>query len=384
MTDPRTDPRSINRRDFLRGTFGVGAAAALTACGFSGGSSTPSTSAAASSAAPMAEAKVDGDLVYFNWADYCEPSVMAGFKKEYGVNIIETNYDGYAGMLAKVQGGNAYDVVLPGARYVELMRKQGLIQKIDHSQLKNGDQLFGWGSYFDNPWYDPNSDYSTPFSMWTTGIAYHKTKVTTADGTWNDLWNEQAKGHIYVLDEDDEAIGMAALKLGLDVNTANPDDLAKIKDLLISQKPYLRAYSTDDINNMASGNAWIHHSWSGDFLNFIKSQATDPTEWVYELPKEGAPLNSDAWVIPANAPHPGTALLWLDWIMQPDNVAKNIDYLGYPLLTKSGPDIYAKAAAAYPSLTIDVSKVVNPTVYKNHEPADQAARNAVWTEVKAA
>ena len=70
--------------------------------------------------------------------------------------------------------------------------------------------------------------------------------------------------------------------------------------------------------------------------------------------------------------------------MQPDNVAKNIDYLGYPLLTKSGPDIYAKAAAAYPSLTIDVSKVVNPTVYKNHEPADQAARNAVWTEVKAA
>lgn len=380
MTEPRF---SMNRRDFLRGSFGVGAAAALAACGFSGDSASPSASTNASSAAPMAQAKVDGDLVYYSWADYCDPAVLSGFKEKYGVNIVEANYDGYAGMLAKIQAGNAYDVVLPGARYVELMRKQGLIQKIDKSQLKNADQLFGWGSYFDNPWYDPNSDYSTPFSMWTTGIAYRKDKVTTATGTWQDLWNEQAKGHIYVLDEDDEALGMAALKLGLDVNTANPDDLAKIKDVLISQKPYLRAYSTDDINNLASGNAWIHHAWSGDFLNFINNTATDPENWVYELPTDGSPLNSDAWVIPANAPHPGTALLWLDWIMQPDNVEKNINYIAYPLLSKSGPDIYSKMAANYPSLEVDVSKVVNPTVYKNHDPADQAARNAVWTEVKA-
>ncbi|MEI6230358.1 MAG: spermidine/putrescine ABC transporter substrate-binding protein [Actinomycetes bacterium] len=381
MTEPRF---SMNRRDFLRGSFGVGAAAALAACGFSGDSATPSTSTGASSTAPMAQAKVDGDLVYYNWADYCDPTVLSGFKEKYGVNIVEANYDGYAGMLAKIQAGNAYDVALPGARYVELMRKQGLIQKIDKSQFKNADQLFGWGSYFDNPWYDPNSDYSTPFSMWTTGIAYRKDKVTTATGTWQDLWNEQAKGHIYVLDEDDEALGMAALKLGLDVNTANADDLAKIKDVLISQKPYLRAYSTDDINNLASGNAWIHHAWSGDFLNFINNTATDPENWVYELPTEGSPLNSDAWVIPANAPHPGTALLWLDWIMQPDNVVKNINYIAYPLLTKSGPDTYAKMAANYPSLQVDVSQVINPTVYKNHDATDQAARNAVWTEVKAA
>ena len=112
MTTPDVSKLNLNRRDFLRGAFGVGAAGALAACGFSGGSSTPSTSASASSAAPMAQAKVDGDLVYYNWADYCEPSVMSGFKEKYGVNIVETNYDGYAGMLAKIQGGNAYDVEL--------------------------------------------------------------------------------------------------------------------------------------------------------------------------------------------------------------------------------------------------------------------------------
>ena len=88
MTEPRL---SMNRRDFLRGSFGVGAAAALAACGFSGGSSTPSASSNASSAAPMAQAKVDGDLIYYSWADYCDPAVKAGFKSKYGVNIVETN-----------------------------------------------------------------------------------------------------------------------------------------------------------------------------------------------------------------------------------------------------------------------------------------------------
>jgi hypothetical protein len=36
------------------------------------------------------KAKIDGDLVYFNWADYLDPSVFKGFKEEYGVDIIES------------------------------------------------------------------------------------------------------------------------------------------------------------------------------------------------------------------------------------------------------------------------------------------------------
>ena len=44
-------------------------------------------------------------------------------------------------------------------------------------------------------------------------------------------------------------------------------------DLLLSQKPFLRGYSSDDINDMASGDSWIHQMWSGDFLYFLLNQA---------------------------------------------------------------------------------------------------------------
>ena len=71
---------------------------------------------------------------------------------------------------------------------------------------------------------------------------------------------------------------MAALLLGYDVNTAKPKELEEIKKLLISQKKYLRAYSSDDVNNMARGDAWIHHMWSGDFLYLRQGVVEDPDE----------------------------------------------------------------------------------------------------------
>ncbi|MFN8168180.1 MAG: spermidine/putrescine ABC transporter substrate-binding protein [Candidatus Nanopelagicales bacterium] len=375
---------TIGRRDFLRGALGLGAGAALAGCGFAGGDSASTTSsAAAASTAPAATAKVDGDLVYFNWADYLDPEVLKGFQKEYGVKIIETNFDSYESMLAKLGSGNQYDVVFPGAKFVDQLRQQGKLQRIDKTQLKNADQVFGGGGYFDDPWYDPKSDFSVPFTVYKTGIAYRKDKVSSMTGSWKDLWNEQAKGRIFTLDNQDEALGMAALLLGYDVNTAKPDELAKIKELLLSQKPLLRGYSSDDIKNMSGGDAWIHHMWSGDFLYTVTNEVDDPENFDFIAPKEGAPINSDAYAIPTNAAHPGTALLFIDYMLRPENAVKNITYLGYPMPVKGASGTFEALAEKVPAINVSLKDLENPTVYKNLSPEDNAARAAVWTEVKA-
>jgi spermidine/putrescine transport system substrate-binding protein len=379
----RFDP-SISRRGLLGGALGLGATAALAGCGFSGGGAAASGSAATSaSLAPAAKAQIDGDLVYFNWADYIEPSIASGFKKEYGVKIIETNYDSYAGMMAKLNSGNQYDFVTPGSKEVAELRAAGMLQRIDKTQLKNADQVFGVSPYFDNPWYDPNSDYSVPFTMYLTGIAYRKDKVTNMTGSWNDMWDEAAKGKIFVLDDADEAIGMSALKLGLDINTTNPDDLSKIQADLLSQKPLLRGYSTDDVNNMAGGNAWIHHMWSGDFLVLVTNTVKDPQNYGFIAPKEGTPFGNDTYAIPANAQHPGTALVFIDYLLRPENIDKQINYLGYPMPTKNGAATFAALSKDYPGTQITVADLTKPNVFKTQTPAGKAARDSMWTTVKA-
>ena len=378
----RRSPRSgldLDRRDLFRLGAGAAAAVALSSCAY-----TRSLDySAAAATGPAAKAKIDGDLVYFNWADYLDPTVVAGFKKEYGVKIIESNFDSMEGMDAKLQAGNQYDIIFPGAKWVERLRQQGRLQRIDHDQLKNAHQVFGTGGYFDNPWYDPQSKYSVPFTVYKTGMAWRTDKVDTMTGSWADLWNPKAAGKIYTLDNQDEALGMAALRLGMDVNTADSNNLDRVVSLLKSQKPLLRAYSSDDIGNLASGNAWIHHMWSGDFLYFLLNQATDPSKFKFQVAKEGVPINSDAYAIPANAKHPGTALLFIDYLLRPENAVKNIQYLCYPMPVKDAEGAFAALAKDAPECNVSLADLASPTVFKNLPNVEVQARSAAWTNVKA-
>ena len=374
--------RDLSRRSLLRGGAGLGVAAlagsSLSSCAYIGDGLVKAPEPRAS-----AKARVDGDLIYFNWADYLDPSVFKGFKEEYGVNIIESNYDSMEGMYAKVNAGNRYDIIFPGAKWVAQLKQQGKLRAIDHRQLQNADQVFGGGSYFADPWYDKGSQVSAPFTVYKTGIAWRKDKVDSMTGSWRDLWNVDAKGRIFVLDNQDEALGMAALLLAYNVNTSKPKELDEIKKLLLSQKPLLRAYSSDDINNMASGDPWIHHMWSGDFLYFYQYVAKHPERFGFEAPREGAPINSDAYAIPANAQHPGTAMLFIDYLLRPDIAKKNINYLCYPFPVRDAVSEFEKLAKLVPACNVDVNDLENAAMFKLLTPRQVQARSAIWTEVKA-
>jgi spermidine/putrescine transport system substrate-binding protein len=371
-------PTGISRRSLLRGGLALGATAAASACAY-----IPTAQPAIVSLPKSAKAKIDGDLYYFNWADYLDPGVLRRFQKEYGVKIIQSNFDSMEGMYAKIQAGNQYDVVFPIAKWVAKMRAEGKLRAIDHTQLKNADQMFYSGSYFNNPWYDPKSSVSVPFTVYKTGIGWRTDKVDTMTGSWRDLWNPQASKRIFTLDDQDEALAMGALLLGYDVNTTKTSQLDDIKKLLISQKKYLRAYSSDDVNDMSSGNAWIHHMWSGDFLYLRQGVAKDPTKFNFEAPKEGTPINSDTYAIPTNARHPGTAMVFIDYLLRPENVKKNMEYLYYPFPTQGGQAYFKQLAKDVPACDVDVKELNNPDVFRLLTPDQVQRRAAVWTEVKA-
>lgn len=375
---PARDLPRPSRRGVLTGALGLGAAVALPGCAYIRDDAPTDVPLAES-----AKAEIDGDLVYFNWADYLAPKVMKGFQEEYGVKIIESNYDSMEGMYAKLAAGNQYDVVFPIAKWIVKLRREGKIRAIDPAQLTNADQVFYSGSYFNDPWYDAGSAASIPFTVYKTGIGWRTDKVSTMTNSWRDLWNDQARGQIFTLDDPDEALGMAALLLGYDVNTTSSGELTEIKDLLISQKEYLRAYSSDDINNMVSGDAWIHHMWSGDFLYMREALVDDQGDYDFQAPSEGVPLNSDAYVIPTNAKHPGTAMLFIDYLLRPENAITNTNYLYYPFPVRDAQDAFAELARDVPACNVDLADLENEDVFRPLSAAETQRRAAVWTEVKA-
>jgi spermidine/putrescine transport system substrate-binding protein len=378
ITRPGLSLPRPSRRGLLTGGLALGASLALPGCAYIR-DDVPTNAPLP----PSAKAEIDGDLVYFNWADYLAPSVVKGFQKEYGVKVIESNYDSMEGMYAKLAAGNQYDIVFPIAKWVVKLRQEGKIRSIDPAQLENADQVFYSGSYFNDPWYDPGSKVSVPFTVYKTGVGWRTDKVSSMTNSWKDLWNDDARGRIFTLDDQDEALAMAALILGYDVNTAKTSELDDIKDLLISQKEYLRAYSSDDINNMTSGDAWIHHMWSGDFLYLRQGLADDPTMFDFQAPVEGVPINSDTYVIPTNAKHPGTAMLFIDWLLRPENAIKNMNYLYYPFPVKDALPAFAELAKDVPACNVEISDLENENVFRLLGTDEVQRRAAVWTEVKA-
>jgi spermidine/putrescine transport system substrate-binding protein len=218
--------------------------------------------------------------------------------------------------------------------------------------------------------------------MYKTGLAWRKDKLgDELTASWGDLWNETAKGRTIVLDDRDEALGMMALKLGLPINTANDEDLDRIVDEFQSLRPYLRAFSSDDYNNLLAGDAWLHQTWSGDMAALLW-QAEDPSIYGYLTPNEGSPVNSDAYAIPRDARHPGTALLFIDYMLRPENVEKNINWIGYPMPVHGTEAAYEQLVADFPACRVTLEDLESGLYFDVDSVYQTQARDAAYTEIK--
>ena len=368
---------TLTRRHILGLTAAAGAALGLSGCGFQAGE------APKAAATNKAKAKIDGDLVYFNWAEYVDPSVFKSFSKKYDVKIVKANYDSMESMAAKLQAGNRYDIIFPSAEWVRKLTAANQLLEIDHRQIPNASRIFDHYPMFADPWYDAKSAHSIPFTMYKTGIAWRKDKLgETLSGSWNDLWNTDAQGKTFLLDDRDEVLGMAALLLGYPLNTDDPGQLDKIVARVKSLRPKLRGFSSTDYRNLLNGNAWLQHTWSGD-MAAVLGVAKDPSVYGFEAPREGTPVNTDAYAIPANAQHPGTALLFIDHMLRPENVVKNMNYIGYPMPVHGTEKEYDKIAARLPACKVTSDDLKANLHFVNRTVEQTRARDAAWTKIKA-
>jgi spermidine/putrescine transport system substrate-binding protein len=346
----------IKRRDFLRGSAALGlggAAAFIAACGgtnpIAGASPTPIN---------YPKAQIDGDLEYFNYAEYLSPDVIKGFEKNYGVKVHQTYFDNMSGLVAKINSGNAYDLTFPTMDFVDQLVKGNALLPIDHAQLDHWSEV---PSYFNNPWYDPHALYSVPYAMWTTGICWRTDKIPDAmEGSWNDIWTLAPKysKKFFLLDDLQEVLGMSLLRLGYDINSGKRDELDKAVDEVLKIKPYLRNWVSDEIPGLVDGSVWFSHAWSGDVYQVV-SQASKPEVYRYETAKEGVPTGNDTFVIPKNAKHPGTALKFIDWLLAPENATTNVGYFGYPQVTTTGLAAFQKLVVQYPFLNISLDTAIH-------------------------
>jgi spermidine/putrescine transport system substrate-binding protein len=364
----------LRRRELLRGGAGLALGLGLAGCGVGNEPAKVNKK----QTEKLVKAEPDGDLVYFNWSEYLEPKLFKKFEKQFGVKVRESNFDSMQGMMAKLRSGNRYDLIFPGAEWVDRLRKANQLLKIDKEQLPNAAAVY---DYFAKPWYDPDADRSVPYAMYASGLIYRKDKLQLT-GSWNDLGLPEAQMKVYMLDDFQEVIGAGNLVNGNKLNDTDPDAIEKAKQWALDLKPKLRGYSTDDIQNVVSGNAWIHHGWNGDVVN-VRNQVKKPENYSFQKCKEGLPVGTDCFAIPANAQHPGTALTFINFLLEPENASANIEYMGYPMPYKGPDETFANLVKDDPAIDVTVDDLTNGQQYASLGAAGRARWDQAWTEIKA-
>ncbi len=356
------------------------ATAVLSACGTGSGN------------VPGAEAK---ELRIYNWADYIGKDTIPDFEAATGIRVIYDTYDADETLEAKMMAGDAgYDVVSTSTDYFSRQIKAGIYRPLDKSLLPN------W-KYLDpqvlaiEAQADPGNRHAVPYLRHVNGFAYNvalvrarlpDAPVDSLDMIFKpQIIRRFADCGVTFLDSAEDVLQLALNYLHLDPNTKRPEDYRKAEQLVLAVRPYIKAFdSTEYLNGLINSEFCIAMSWSGDYATSrARAQAAGiDVPLAFTVPREGANGSYDAWLIPADAPHPLAAHRFLNYMLEPRVIAAVTNDIHY------ANDNAAASAYVDPAILADPAVYLPPQVearlYHSAEadPALERLRTRTWTRIK--
>ena len=290
----------------------------------------------------MGTAVAEPTVRVYNWSDYVGETTLEDFQKATGITPVYDVFDSNETLEGKLLAGHTgYDVVVPSSNFLAKQIKAGAFQKLDKSQLPNWQNLDpALLKQLEKS--DPGNQYGVPYLWGTNGIGYNVDKVKAALGTdkldsWAILFEPEnlkklSKCGVSFMDSPDEVYPAVLQYLGLDPNSTNPDDYKKAEAQLLKVRPYITYFhSSKYISDLANGNICVAFGYSGDVFQ-ARSRAEEAKKGVnigYAIPKEGANLWFDLLAIPKDAKNVKEAHAFINYLLQPEVIAKVSDYVGY-------------------------------------------------------
>lgn len=278
-----------------------------------------------------AEAVPAGDVTLnvYNWGEYIDPDVNDIFTEETGIRVNYKNFTDNESMYAVLASGAAnYDVIVPSDYMVGKLINEGMLAKLNFDNIPNYALISD--SMKDQP-YDPNNEYSVPYTWGTVGVFYNTKYVDEADLAqgWDLLWDEDYRGRIFMFDNPRDAFGIALMKCGYSMNTTDPAHWDAAYEALQEQKPLLHQYVMDQVfDKMINEEGWIAPYYAGDGIIMMDEDEGNP-DIDFFVPEEGANLFIDALCIPAHAEHKTEAEQYINFLCRTDIALLNAEYIGY-------------------------------------------------------
>ena len=291
----------------------------------------------------------------YNWGEYISDgseentlNVNAEFTNLTGIKVNYTNYATNEELYAKLKGGGAsYDIIIPSDYMISRMIHENMLQKLDFGNIPNFKYIT---DTFVNPEYDPQNEYSVPYTWGTVGIIYDTTMIDIPpeEIDWDILWNEDYSDRILML--------------------------------LKEQKTVIQAYVMDEVfDKMGAGEALVAPYYAGDAVTLMDEYE----DLGFVTPKSGTNLFIDAICIPAGAKQKEAAEMYINFMCEPDIAYATTSYIGYSTPNSAAFDMLDEETqndkVSYPdSEYLDN----NTTIFRNLSDEANQEMQDLWTDIK--
>ena len=305
-----------------------------------------------------------------------------GMEVEVEYSTFGTNEDLYNQLTL----GNDFDLVCPSEyMFMKLIaedRLQPLSDAFFDTETEENYYVRGVSDYIRNI-FDTNTINGEPWSryaagyMWgTTGIVYNPEKITREEAShWSILADPKYRGQVTIKDNVRDsyfaALGILHEQELLDPEFLNADDrLERIAELMnrtdeetvaaaenILKQMKENAYSFESDSgkaDMVTGKVLANYQWSGDAVYTLDQAENDDYYLAYAVPEECTNIWFDGWVmlkdgINGSEAKQQAAEAFINFMSRPDNVVRNMYYIGYTSVIAGGDSdlIYAYADWCY-------------------------------------
>ena len=257
------------------------------------------------------------------WSDYIDEGVVKQFEKQNECRVEIKTFDSNEEMYDSLKAGDAeFDIVTPSSYMIPLLKKEELIQPLDHTKIPNMRRNFDRS--FAEAILDPSFTYNAPYMVTYTGLVYRKDKLPkgVSANTWDVLNNPVLEGRASLLDDMRETIGAALKSLDYSLNTERKEEIDKAVDVVLKwRKNAPKLDNAEYKDSLASGEWLIGHGYSSDAAQLMRK---DPNVG-FALPKEGFAIAFDEMVIPADAPQPDLAHKFINYLYIPRVARANVE-----------------------------------------------------------
>ncbi|NVO58474.1 extracellular solute-binding protein [Rhodobacteraceae bacterium B1Z28] len=318
-------------------------------------------------------------LALYNWFEYMPQELLDKFSTETGITVTMDTYDANEALLASLKAGGlgSYDLAVPSDYMVKIMVGDGLLDTIQDGELANRDNILD--EWMDVS-FDPSRAHSVPYQWGSTSFSVNRDDYQGDINTTDILFNPPAElqGRINIIDAQGDVLAMASMHLGIPQCTTDRDQLKALNDLLQGAKQHWTSFNSDTAKEvLVAGDVSAGMIYDG----FNVKAREEGANLEYAFPQQGYILWADSIVLLKDAPNRENALKFLDFMLEPENVATLTNWTQYKGAVKGLGDHLDPALASQPEANPPADAPMGSFVEVCDEEV-QLVYDQIWTNLK--